>query len=106
MDTIKNFELLLNILNIRLNKAKINFVVFSGASGVVRKCVERSTEKQFAVKIIDLIGVEDESDKTCLEESTLREISILKQMERHPNIGFDILIIKLKIAIAINLWFT
>ena len=69
--------------------------MFRGASGVVRKCIERSTEKQFAVKIIDLVGVENESDKTCLEESTLREISILKQMERHQNIGFNILIIKL-----------
>lgn len=80
--TLGNEEILTNFSK----NYEVQHVLGTGASGVVRKCIERSTEKQFAVKIIDLVGVENESDKTCLEESTLREISILKQMERHPNI--------------------
>ncbi|ESO00678.1 hypothetical protein HELRODRAFT_82909, partial [Helobdella robusta] len=56
-----------------------------GISGVVRKCTEKVTGKKYAVKIVDLIG-QKENDREVLEESTLREISILRMLANHPHI--------------------
>ena len=54
-------------------------VLGKGISSVVRKCVEKSTGKEYAVKIVEYSGPD-------VKESTLREIEIMKLIGGHPNI--------------------
>ena len=56
-------------------------VIGKGLSSVVRKCVEKSTGKEFACKIIEF-NDDNEEERTA----TLREIQILKLVAGHPNI--------------------
>ena len=46
---------------------------------MVRKCVEKATGKEYAVKIVEYSGPD-------LKESTLREIEIMRLIGGHPNI--------------------
>ena len=55
-------------------------VLGKGISSVVRKCVEKSTGIEYAVKIV-------EYDEAELKESTLREIEIMRLIGGHPNIS-------------------
>lgn len=55
-------------------------VLGKGISSVVRRCVEKSTGKEYAVKIVEYSGDE-------LKESTLREIEIMRLIGGHPNIS-------------------
>lgn len=65
-------------------------VLGKGISSVVRRCVEKSTGKEYAVKIVEYSGDE-------LKESTLREIEIMRLIGGHPNISKnDAAILKIK----------
>ncbi len=61
------------------SKYELKDVLGKGISSVVRKCVEKSTSKEYAVKIVEYSGPE-------VKESTLREIEIMKLIGGHPNI--------------------
>jgi phosphorylase kinase gamma subunit len=54
-------------------------ILGKGLSSVVRKCIEKSSGKEFAVKIVEFSGAE-------LREATLREIEIMKLVGSHSNI--------------------
>jgi len=54
-------------------------VLGKGLSSVVRKCVEKASGKEYAVKIVEFSGPE-------LQEATKREIEIMKLVGGHPNI--------------------
>lgn len=62
-------------------------VLGRGVSSVVRKCTEKRTGKEYAVKIIDISG-EKTDDYTAehTKRDTIREINILKLCTGHPNI--------------------
>ncbi|XP_067834328.1 phosphorylase b kinase gamma catalytic chain, skeletal muscle/heart isoform-like isoform X2 [Heptranchias perlo] len=58
-----------------------------GVSSVVRRCIERKTDREYAVKIIDITSEHLTPEE--LEEistSTTQEISILKAVSGHPHI--------------------
>jgi phosphorylase kinase gamma subunit len=55
-------------------------VLGKGISSVVRRCIEKSTSKEFAVKIV-------EYNSPDIKESTLREIEIMKLIGGSPNIS-------------------
>ncbi|RNA27174.1 phosphorylase b kinase gamma catalytic skeletal muscle heart isoform isoform X2 [Brachionus plicatilis] len=61
------------------SKYELKDVLGKGISSVVRKCIEKSSGKEYAVKIVEYSGPE-------LKESTLREIEIMKMIGGHPNI--------------------
>ncbi|XP_038611045.1 serine/threonine-protein kinase DCLK2 isoform X2 [Tachyglossus aculeatus] len=62
-----------------LEKYKIGKVIGDGNFAVVKECIERSTGKEFALKIID-------KAKCCGKEHLIEnEVSILRQV-KHPNI--------------------
>ncbi|XP_035181313.1 serine/threonine-protein kinase DCLK2 isoform X1 [Oxyura jamaicensis] len=62
-----------------LEKYKVGKVIGDGNFAVVKECIERSTGKEFALKIID-------KTKCCGKEHLIEnEVSILRQV-KHPNI--------------------
>jgi len=67
------------------------FVGRRGVSSIVRRCVEKVTNREFAVKIIDLTtGPEDEAsgnDPSTMREATLKEIRILRLCANHRHIS-------------------
>ncbi|GAV04402.1 hypothetical protein RvY_14685 [Ramazzottius varieornatus] len=69
-------------------KYTIKEVLGRGASSVVKRCVEKATGKEFAVKIVDLTGdsMTDTDDVTELYNGTINEISVLRLLAGHPNI--------------------
>ena len=54
-------------------------VLGKGISSVVRRCVEKATGKEYAVKIVEYNG-------PGFKESTLKEIEIMRLIGGHPNI--------------------
>ena len=59
-----------------------------GVSSTVRKCIEKSTGVEFAVKIIDLTQESDNNELTeQMREETKREIDVLSVCSHHPNIS-------------------
>jgi phosphorylase kinase gamma subunit len=58
-----------------------------GLASTVRKCIEKSTNQVFAVKIVD-VSTERQSvqDAERLKEETLSEVSLLKLLSGHPSI--------------------
>lgn len=57
-------------------------------SSVVRRCVEKATGKEYAVKILDVSTEKSsEEEATELRVCTLREIKILKMLHGHKNIS-------------------
>ena len=75
-------------------RSKILFILtyvllyFRGISSVVRKCTEKRTGKEYAVKIIDISG--EKSDDYLAEQTkkdTVREINILRLCTGHPHIS-------------------
>jgi len=62
----------------------------SGVSSTVRRCVEKGTQTEFAVKIIDLTQEKDNEDLTeQLRDSTKQEMQVLRIGSEHPNISKD-----------------
>lgn len=62
--------------------------LFRGISSIVRRCIEKETGKEFAVKIIDISGEKSdiyEADLT--KKDTIREINILRMCKGHDNIS-------------------
>ncbi|XP_041052697.1 phosphorylase b kinase gamma catalytic chain, skeletal muscle/heart isoform-like [Carcharodon carcharias] len=62
-------------------------VLGRGVSSVVRRCIERKTEIEYAVKIIDITSehlTPEELEEICT--STAQEIGILKEVSGHPHI--------------------
>ncbi|CAK9295981.1 unnamed protein product [Gordionus sp. m RMFG-2023] len=58
-----------------------------GGSSFVRKCIEKKTGKEYAVKIVDISGTYSSQDeKDLLYSSTLQEINIIKRVTPHSNI--------------------
>ncbi|KRT83894.1 phosphotransferase, partial [Oryctes borbonicus] len=55
-----------------------------GISSTVRRCIEKETGREYAAKIIDLSS--DSTDGQSSYESTMQEISILRQVAGHPYI--------------------
>ncbi|GJQ75383.1 hypothetical protein Trydic_g23559 [Trypoxylus dichotomus] len=55
-----------------------------GISSTVRRCIEKETGREYAAKIIDLSS--DSTDGHSSYESTMQEISILRQVAGHPYI--------------------
>lgn len=61
------------------SKYELKDVLGKGISSVVRKCVEKASGSEYAVKIVEYSGPD-------IKESTLREIEIMKLIGGHPNI--------------------
>lgn len=62
-------------------------ILGSGVSSTVRRCVEKGTQTEFAVKIIDLTQEKDNEDLTeQLRDSTKQEMQVLRIGSEHPNI--------------------
>lgn len=63
-------------------------IYYRGISSIVRRCIEKETGREFAVKIIDISGEKSdiyEADLT--KKDTVREINILKMCKGHDNIS-------------------
>lgn len=61
----------------------VNEVLGRGASSVVRRCRQRNTDKEYAVKIIDLT---DEEHEGLQRLDILKEIQMLRMCAQHPGI--------------------
>lgn len=64
------------------------YIYYRGISSIVRRCIEKETGQEFAVKIIDISGEKSdiyEADLT--KRDTVREINILKMCKGHDNIS-------------------
>ena len=67
--------------------------LFSGLSSVVRRCVNKETGKEFAVKIIDRYSEKGKAMKGRDEEQQVRtEIETLSRVAGHHNISMCVLI--------------
>jgi len=62
-------------------------IIGRGIASTVRRCIERSSEKTFAVKIVD-VSTEKQSEQEAkrLSEETLSEVQLLKHLNGHPSI--------------------
>ena len=60
------------------------FLMFSGLSSVVRKCVHKASGQEYAVKIVDKLGDHGACD---IGEVTKNEVDILKMLSGHKNIS-------------------
>ena len=59
-----------------------------GISSTVRRCLEKATQTEYAVKMIDLTQEKDNDDLTeQLRESTKKEMEVLRIGSAHPNIS-------------------
>jgi len=68
--------------------------VCRGVSSTVRRCLEKQTQTEYAVKMIDLTQEKDNEDLTAeLRESTKKEMDVLRIGSEHPNISKNWLMI-------------
>ena len=61
---------------------------YRGVSSTVRRCVEKDTGTEFAVKIIDL--TQEKDNEYQMEEfrtATRKEMNILRMCSQHPHIS-------------------
>ena len=64
------------------------FLDFRGVSSTVRRCIEKSSGKEYAVKIIDLTGENDDEDLINeIRTQTRREMNILRMCAEHAHIS-------------------
>ncbi|KAF6776900.1 hypothetical protein AHF37_04186 [Paragonimus kellicotti] len=63
---------------------EVKDVLGSGASSTVRRCVEKKSKKEFAVKILDLNSGVDAPN--VIRSECMREVSILRRVYGHPNV--------------------
>lgn len=61
-------------------------VLGRGISSTVRRCIEKETGREYAVKIIDLSGDAEDPDGLLLREASHQEIGILRAVNGHPYI--------------------
>ena len=62
-------------------------VLGRGLASTVRKCIEKSTGRLFAVKIVDVSTErQNEADANRLKEETLSEVRLLRLLAGHPSI--------------------
>ena len=62
--------------------------VYRGVSSTVRRCLEKQTQTEYAVKMIDLTQEKDNEDLTeQLRQSTKQEMEVLRIGSEHPNIS-------------------
>ncbi|KAA3676152.1 phosphorylase kinase gamma subunit [Paragonimus westermani] len=66
------------------SKYEVKDVLGSGASSTVRRCVEKKSKTEFAVKILDLNSGVDAPD--VIRSECMREVSILRRVYGHPNV--------------------
>ncbi|KAI3380626.1 hypothetical protein SNEBB_001642 [Seison nebaliae] len=66
-------------------KYDLKEILGKGVSSIVRRGIQKSSGREFAVKMIEF-GSEETDEQKALKESTLREISILKELNGHANI--------------------
>ncbi|CAH8433618.1 unnamed protein product [Schistosoma margrebowiei] len=65
-------------------KYEVRDVLGSGASSTVRRCIEKDSKAEFAVKILDLNSGVDSSE--VIRSECMREVTILRKVVDHPNI--------------------
>ena len=66
----------------------VSFYFHRGVSSTVRRCVEKVSGTQYAVKIIDLTGEKDnEWQMNEIRDQTRKEITILRMCAQHPHIS-------------------
>lgn len=65
-------------------KYEVRDVLGSGASSTVRRCIEKDSKAEFAVKILDLNSGVDTSE--VIRSECMREVKILRKVVDHPNI--------------------
>jgi len=62
--------------------------MYRGISSTVRRCLEKATQTEYAVKMIDLTQEKDNDDLTeQLRDSTKKEMDVLRIGSAHPNIS-------------------
>ncbi len=61
------------------SKYELRDVLGKGISSIVRRCIEKSTGKEYAVKIVEYNNREE-------RDQTLKEIEIMRLIGTHPNI--------------------
>ncbi|CAL8107036.1 unnamed protein product [Calicophoron daubneyi] len=66
------------------SKYEVADILGSGASSTVRRCIEKHTKQEYAVKILDLNSGVDAPD--VIRSECMREVSILRRVAGHPNI--------------------
>ncbi|KAL3311577.1 Phosphorylase b kinase gamma catalytic chain, liver/testis isoform [Cichlidogyrus casuarinus] len=62
----------------------VGHVLGTGASSTVRICTKKSTDENFALKIIDLNSGVESAD--LIRTECIREVEILRKVTNHPNI--------------------
>ncbi|KAH7731729.1 Protein Y50D7A.3 b [Aphelenchoides avenae] len=63
-------------------------VLGRGLASTVRRCIEKSTGQSFAVKIVDVSTErQTEAEAKRLQEETLSEVKLLRQLAGHPSIS-------------------
>jgi phosphorylase kinase gamma subunit len=69
------------------NAYELREILGRGLASTVRKCIEKSTNQVFAVKIVD-VSTERQSiqDAERLKEETLSEVRLLRLLSGHPSI--------------------
>ena len=67
---------------------KVHPCRFRGISSVVRRCTEKTTGNEYAVKIIDISGEnQDNYEAEQTKHDTIREINILRMCTGHEHIS-------------------
>lgn len=79
---------LIEQINSKWTLSEAYSTLFSGLSSVVRRCINKETGKEFAVKIIDRYSEKGKVMKGRDEEQQVRtEIETLSKVAGHPNIS-------------------
>lgn len=75
-------------------------------ASTVRRCVEKNTGKNFAVKIVDVSTErQTEHEAKRLSEETLSEVRLLRQLAGHPSISLFYFFIIINFLVSIHDFF-